>query len=286
MKQSWILLACITSGPALLAIAGPRPPAVISMDYAGNRRLDFPPLADRVRLRVTEAPTRIATRIGLVQYQAGFQYPLTVRFVDKIRLADDEFEPRDLGNAPALLRFLPDKEGAYRQDLYLNPNVYFERPEIFDRILDRQLTFVVINEAMGPESLNLPSWIRQGLATYVVGNGDELVGRAVQQELEQARADYGKTLPQGTRIKPRRFLQDLEGEFTSQSQSQYFLAIRYIELQNGTSGLQNFVRYLVEGKSVNDALTYSISMDLDTFKQNVRTYSLQVFDQLAKGAPH
>src|SRR5712692_8246287 len=68
--------------PGAHADPADRIPATLDHDYAGTHPDLFAQEYDRVRILVHLAQLEVSSRLGLMQYREGFQYPLTVRFQD------------------------------------------------------------------------------------------------------------------------------------------------------------------------------------------------------------
>ena len=59
-----------------------RQEAVISQTYRGSHPETHAAFYDQVRLWVQQAPLEISSQLGLILYQSGFHYPMTIRFDD------------------------------------------------------------------------------------------------------------------------------------------------------------------------------------------------------------
>src|ERR1700690_1372674 len=82
---SYLVMRFIRSTLLLLILcpcAWARYPAALEKTYTGRHQEEFVTQYDRVRLLVNQAQLEASSRLGLMQYREGFQYPLIIRFED------------------------------------------------------------------------------------------------------------------------------------------------------------------------------------------------------------
>ena len=163
-----IFAALFLSRPALA-----REAAVIDSNYRGAHQDDYLRQSDRVRILVRQAQLEVSVRLGLYQYQEGFQYPLTIRFQDDA--------PVGVEHALAFVRLLQTPSG-FQQELVVNLGEMANRPADLDVVFYHEMTHAVLNDAVGgPASQRIPTWVQEGLAQYVSGEGDRRVRAAAEK---------------------------------------------------------------------------------------------------------
>ncbi len=236
--------------------ANGRQEAILLSDYQGADSAAFAQQYDRVRLLVKQAQMEVSSRLGLFQYQEGFQYPITIRFQDGA--------PAMLESSLAYVQLQSSAEG-FRQQLVVNVPAAAQSGMDFDRVFYHEMTHAVLNDVIGGEaSIRIPHWVQEGLAQYVSGEGD---GR-IKQAASRTAWD---NLPQ--------LLWDIDSPYQGAAYPQYYLNIKFF-LEKGTiNALQAFVRNLIEGKSTHEALKETLFMDIAQYQQAVRDYSLIAFQK-------
>jgi hypothetical protein len=251
------VLLCFTSA-AHGASPSARIPATLIKEYTGSHPDVFTAEFDRVRVLAHVAQVEVSSRLGLMQYREGFQYPLTIRFEDGA--------PPGLESALAYV-YLKSSAKGFEQALVINVEALAQNPSDFDTVFYHEMTHAVMNDAVGGEaSIRIPHWAQEGLAIYVSGEGDERVKNAAQHfRRSQAGA----------------LVMDVDGPYSGYAYPQYYLAIKYFVDAGSTSALQAFVRHLIFGKSAAEAIFESLNMDLPTFKKNLSEYSLKIFQDQA-----
>jgi hypothetical protein len=243
----------------LLAEAPKRYEAALIRDYKGAYPTEFAVNVDRVRILMQQAQLEASARLGLLQYRAGFQYPLVVHFQDDA--------PPGLESSLAYVRLL-QKGSQFMQDLSVNLAELARSPTNVDQVFFHEMTHAVLNDAVGGDAgMRIPPWVQEGLAQYVSGEGDSRVQKAAGA-LRQSQVGY--------------LLADLDGYYSGAAYPQYYLAIKYINDKLGSTAVQTFVRLLIQGKPTQDALTEATALPYDRYKEKVREYSEEIFRSFAK----
>ena len=228
-------------------------------EYAGPYQTEFAAQFDRVRLLVRQAQLEVSSRLGLLQYQEGFRYPLTIRF--------DDGAPAGLENALAYVRFGRRGQG-FEQELVVNLDELAARPSDFDSVFYHEMTHAVMNDAVGEEaSYRIPRWLQEGLAVFVSGDGDLRVQMA------------GDRLPKSL---ARTLVFKLDGPVYGNAYPQYYLAVKYLLDKHSINAVQGVVRELIEGKPLTEAIQNATGLSWEQYKQNVSAYSLRIFQDLAR----
>lgn len=246
----------------LISLAVPagaeRHEAVLKKDYKGSYQREFATQFDRIRLLVNQAQLEVSSRLGLIQYREGFQYPMTIRF--------DEASPANLENALAFVSY--SQRGAdFEQELVVNLGELARFPTNIDTVFYHEMTHAVLNDAVGGQAtFRIPRWLQEGLALYVSGEGDSRVEAAAGQ----LRRSLAHTL-----------LFDLDGATYANAYPQYYLAVKYIIEKHSINALQGLVRELIEGKSIKEAIQDVTSLTWPQFEKNVKEYSLKNFQDYA-----
>jgi len=232
--------------------AAPRFSAALQTSYSGTHPDLYAQQQDRVRLLIRQAQLEISSQLGLLQYQEGFRCPLTVRF-------DDTPVP-GLEHALAYVHGVPAAHG-FGQELVVNLDVMAKSDKDFDMIFYHEMTHAVLNDAVvSAYGRPLPSWVQEGLAVYISGEGPERVRwlarhyrksqvKAAVRDLTEPVLDYARN----------------------------YLAFRYMVDKQSINTLQAFVRDLTQGKMPIEAVEDSTSQTWDTYRQNVKDYSLDVY---------
>ncbi len=261
------LFLCLLSASLLClssAFAAPRQEAVIHTDYQGADPTAYATQYDRVRLLVKQAQLEVSSKLGLIQYQEGFQYPLTIVFQDGA--------PTGLESALAYVQLQSNGDG-FRQQLVVNVPAAAQSGMDFDTVFTHEMTHAVMNDAVGGQaSLRIPHWVQEGLAQYVSGEGEGRIKKAASQ-----------TSWDNLSI----LLWDLDSPYTGAAYPQYYLNIRFILEHGSINALQGFIRNLIDGKSVADSLKDTLFMDIPQYQHALRSYSLRAFqDACNRGAYH
>ncbi len=244
---------------ALCPCAWARYQAALVKDYNGRHPEEYTAQFDRVRLLVRQAQVEASARLGLIQYKEGFQYPLFIRF--------DDGAPPGVESALAYVQLMENK-GAFAQQLVVNLDATATSPMDFDKIFYHEMTHAVLNDAVGGEAtVKIPHWVQEGLAQYVSEEGKSRVIEEAQM-VKKSQAHY--------------LLADLEGPYTGQAYPQYYLAIEYLYEKHTVNAVQALVRNLILGKSTVDAIEDSTGLNWVKFQDEVRDYSLKVFQDKAR----
>jgi hypothetical protein len=256
-------LALFLAAGVLADPASPRQEARLVKDYRGAHEDAFNAEYDRVRLLVHQAQLEVSSRLGLLQYRQGFQYPLTVRFEDSA--------PVGLESTLAYVRLTSSSQG-FAQELVVNLDELTRHPMDFDTVFYHEMTHAVLNDAIGAEATQkIPHWVQEGLAIYVSGEGEARVKKA-------AASVAWRDLPQ--------LLWPLQSPYAAAAYPQYYLDVKYI-LDKGTiNALQGFVRDLIAGESPAEAVRDTLGQEFAAFQQGVRDYSLKAFQQACDRGPY
>ena len=235
----------------------PRFTVALQSSYNGAHADLYAQQQDRVRLLIHQAPLEISSQLGLFQYREGFRCPLTVRF-------DDTPAP-GVEHALAYVQIIPTVHGM-GQDLVVNLDVMANTHEDFDQIFYHEMTHAVLNDAVVFETKKpLPSWVQEGLAVYIAGNGDEWVHRVAQRVRKSQAHELVRDIEEPVLDYPRDYL-----------------AFKYLKEKQGINSLQAFVRDLTQGKTPHDAIEDSTGLPWDTFRQNLKEYSQSVYEDQAR----
>lgn len=253
----WMILGCLA--PALLlADSAPRYTASFQSSYDGTHTDLFAQEQDRVRILINQAQMEISSQLGLLQYQEGFQCPLTVRF-------DDRAAP-GVEFALAYVKLVPTVHGI-GQELVVNLDVMSQyQSKDFDQIFYHEMTHAVLNDAaVAPYNRALPSWVQEGLAVYISGEGDDRVRNLAQRVRKSQAASL---------------VRDLEEPVLDYARN--YLAFKYLYEKQGVNSLQAFVRDLTQGKLPHDAIEDSTGLTWDDFCKNVKEYSADIYRENAR----
>jgi hypothetical protein len=235
----------------------PRFAASFQTSYNGTHPDLYAQQQDRVRILIKQAQLEISSQLGLLQYQEGFRCPLTVRF-------DDTPAP-GVEHALAYVQIIPSVRGV-AQELTVNLDVMDKYPgQDFDQIFYHEMTHAVLNDAVAfPTRHHVASWIQEGLAVYIAGNGNELVKQFCQQFHRSQAASAVRDLDQPVLDYPRDYL-----------------AFRYIVDQHTINSFQAFVRLLTNGKTPAEAVEESTGLTWDAFREKVKDYTTNVYKEQA-----
>jgi len=251
----FLLLAVVASVRA--EDPAPRVAAVLQTTYNGNHPDLYAQEQDRVRLLIHQAQLEISSQLGLLQYRDNFRYPMTVRF--------DDAPVRGLEHALAYVQPIPTRH-EFRQELVINLDVMTVSSLDFDLIFYHEMTHAVLNDAVcAVYHRALPSWVQEGLAVYISGEGPERV-RALAQR-------YRKSTVKAA-------VRDLEEPVLDYARD--FLAFKYMVDKQSINTLQAFVRDLTEGKQVQEAVEDSTGQTWDAFRRNVKEYTLGIYQSQAR----
>jgi hypothetical protein len=236
-----------------------RYPAALVKDYTGRHQEEFTTQYERVRLLVKQAQLEVSARLGLIQYQEGFQYPLFIRF--------DDGAPPGVESALAYVQLMQNGD-AFAQQLVVNMDATSGDAMDFDKIFYHEMTHAVMNDAVGGDAAEkIPHWVQEGLAQYVSGEGP---GRV---------KDFAQTVKKS---QAKELVADLESPYTGRAYPQYYLAIQYMNDKFSVNAIQALVRELILGKSTAEALQDSTGQDWVKFQDDLREYSIKIFEDNAR----
>jgi hypothetical protein len=251
------LLTFVTE-PAHTDPATARIAATLTQEYHGAHQSEFTSQFDRVRLLVRQAQLEVSSRLGLIQYQEGFQYPMTIRF--------DDGAPEGVESALAYVQ-LQQSDKDFQQQLVINLDALTAHPMDFDTVFYHEMTHAVMNDAVGGEAaIKIPHWVQEGLAVYVSGEGDQRV-KFLASHVHKSQASA--------------LLYPLGGPVYANAYPQYYLAIKYLLDTYSVNAVQGLVRDLIAGKSITDSIYDCTGLSWDAYQKNVHDYSLQKFKESA-----
>jgi hypothetical protein len=242
--------------------------AVVSAQYAGGFKDDYPVEMERVRIYLPLTLQDISTKLGLIQYGRGFYHPVTIRFQDG--------SPAYAENPYFYVRSSANDSG-YQQELVANVEAFAKHrqhanPQDNDlrNGFHYAMTQLVLNDLAGGQlDKVLPLWAQEGLAVYVSGDGDEFVqdiaGKVTRSQAADLVGDLNETFPY----------------LTKKQYTDYYLAIKYIVDKHGLDNLQGFIRDLVAGKSAADTVLDVFNFYWADFEKAVKAYSLAAYQSAA-----
>jgi len=128
------------------------------------------------------------------------------------------------------------------------------------------MTHAVLNDAVVSQTQTaLPSWVQEGLAVYISGEGSERIRTLAQR--------YRKSQVKAA-------VRDLDAPVLDYARD--YAAFKYILDKHGINSLQAFVRDLVDGKSPNEAVEDATGLGWDAFKGRVADYTLDLYQAQAR----
>jgi hypothetical protein len=250
-------VAVITASAPLWADSTPRYAAVIQDGYGGTHPDLYAEQQDRVRLLVHQAQLEISSQLGLFQYQEGFRWPIKIRF--------DDTPVTGVEHALAYVQ-LYNSGPKFAQELVINLDVMATRHEDFDKIFYHEMTHAVLNDAVISESRQpLPSWVQEGLAVYISGDGES----RVKAQAQRVRKSQAKALVHNVEEPVLDYAAD-------------YLAFKFINDKHSINSLQAFVRDLTDGKSPHDAIESSTGLSWDAFCRDLADYSAEMYRRQAR----
>jgi hypothetical protein len=234
-----------------------RHPAVFQTSYQGTHPDLYTQQQDRVRILLRQAQLEISSQLGLLSYREGFRCPLLVRF-------DDTPAPR-VEHALAYVQMgTIDNEPV--QELVVNLDVMAKGAPDFDLIFYHEMTHAVLNDAVVSRTQQmLPSWVQEGLAVYISGDGDARV-KALAQTTRKSQA--------------KNLVRDIELPVLDYARN--YLAFKYLHDQHTINSLQAFVRDLTQGKTPEEAIEDSTGLRWDVFREKLKEYSLKIYEDQAR----
>jgi hypothetical protein len=271
----YLILPLLIGGLALPAKAeNQRHQATLMSDYQGVYQADFTAQFDRVRLLTQQAQLEISSRLGLIQYREGFQYPIVIRFQDGappglenslayVSLMQVETQQ----NPAAATAVSPAGTRVFKQELVVNLAEMARHSMEFDTVFYHEMTHAVMNDVVGGEAVvRIPRWLQEGLAMYISGEGDGRV-KAAAEKLKRSQTIQ--------------LLHPLYGMPTAKAYPQYYLAVKYILDRHTINALQALVRNLVQGRDFELALQDAMGLGSTEFQRQVHAYSKTTFEGIA-----
>lgn len=235
----------------------PRFEASFQTTYIGTHPDLFTQQQDRVRLLLHQAQLEISSQLGLLGYREGFRCPLTVRFDDTPRSGVE--------HALAYVQMVPTARGV-GQELTINLDVMATSPIDFDKVFYHEMTHAVLNDSVIlVYQKPLPSWVQEGLAVYIAGDGDERV-RYVAQHVRKSQAHL--------------LVRDLTVPVLDYPRD--YLAFKYMVMKQSINTLQAFVRDLTQGKTPEEAVEDSTGLSWDAYRQALQAFSLAEYEDNAR----
>jgi hypothetical protein len=230
----------------------PRFSAALQTSYSGSHPDLYAQEQDQVRLLINQAQLEISSQLGLLLYREGFRCPLTVRF--------DDTPVQGVEHALAYVRIIPTVHG-FGQEMVVNLDVMARAGNDFDMIFYHEMTHAVLNDAVvSAYSRPLPSWVQEGLAVYISGEGMDRV-RALARHYRKSQVKAA--------------VRDLNEPVLDYARD--YLAFKYMLDKQSINTLQAFVRDLTEGKRPEEAVEDSTGQTWDVFRQNVKDYTLDIY---------
>jgi hypothetical protein len=228
-------------------------------NYHGTHPDLFAQQNDRVRLLVRQAQVEISSQLGLIQYQDGFYWPFSVRF--------DDTPARGVEHAIAYVMLVPSEHGGVAQQLVVNLDVWPSEGMDFDKVFYHEMTHAVLNDAIVTRTQKLlPSWVQEGLAVYIAGDGEWWVSRTAKM-VHVSQIGY--------------LIHDLRMERRSPDYAEDYLAFQLMKEKYSINALQAFVRELTEGKDPETAVEDSTGVSWDKFTKDLAEYQRRVYTPLA-----
>ena len=235
----------------------PRFEASFQTTYTGTHPDLFAQQQDRVRLLLHQAQLEISSQLGLLSYRQGFRCPLTVRF-------DDTPRP-GVENALAYVQMVPTVHGV-GQELVVNLDVMTTSTIDFDKVFYHEMTHAVLNDSVIlAYQKPLPSWVQEGLAVYIAGDGDE----RVKFLAHQVRRSQAHLLVRDLTVPVLDYPRD-------------YLAFKYMVTKQSINTLQAFVRDLTQGKTPEEAVEDSTGLSWEAYRQALQAFSLAEYEDNAR----
>ena len=258
VNQKLVLLGAA----ALFSLSGvraePRFPCRVDDSYSGPRQEAFQKLRFAIPGLAQADQVEVSSKMGL-DYRDGFRYPLTIGFTDS---------PLPMGEYALAYVHLYQYGTEIRQEMNINLEAYAQSSFDFEKVFAHEMSHAILADALGKEAFGkLPTWLIEGLALWVAGQGEEL-----------ARAEAHRYPAFAERV----LVRDLTQPASAAMYPQYFLAVEYIEKTKGAAAIQNLVHDLAGGKTFPEALAYNVE-GWEDFQKNVRDFSTRYIQSLGPG---
>jgi hypothetical protein len=219
-------------------------------NYGGSHTGDFERLRHEVPILIRQSLIDIAVRMGL-DFQEGWNHPIIIRFVDG--------SPSGAESALAYVQLLSDGQTAAHV-LSINLAAYASEPFNFEKVFRHELFHAMLNDALGPDAVNLPIWVHEGMAVYAANQGEQMINA------------YLSGVEAGDE---EQFVNGLDGPHGGQDYVEDFLAVRYLRDRHGMNALPSFTRTLVSSRgNVYSAIEACCSEDAATFQANARAHAV------------
>jgi hypothetical protein len=124
----------------------------------------------------------MAVRLGL-NFQDGWHYPLTIRFVDGMAYGSE--------NILASVELASDEINGAQQFLNINLTAYAKENFNFKSVFAHELVHAMLTDEIGPDaSYSLPVWFHEGIAVYgAEGGGRDISKRETMSKAVTELAD-------------------------------------------------------------------------------------------------
>ncbi len=236
----------------------PRQEWKMDESYTGSLRSEYDQLRWKVPGLMRQTELNLSVRTGL-NFQEGWQYQLTIRFVDDI--------PPGLENALAWVQLGGDDKGHFAQFLNVNLAAYSREKFNFEKVFAHELTHAMVNDSLGgPAALVLPIWFHEGIAVFAANQGDQMVEVYANQFYPNA---------------AQQILNGLDGPHGALDYAEDYLAFKYVWERKGMNAFHNFIKEVTKRKGdIPGALQYTCNVSYENFQNEVRSYGAEVIKSL------
>jgi hypothetical protein len=239
----------------------------LSTHYDGGYPSDFPAELSLVQTLLNTAPLEISSQLGVTQYMRGFHYPVAVRFDDGAPAITENsyfyLEPTNVNKR-------------FSQTLVVNVEAFATKARrgtdtrILHDAFFYMITQLILNDLAGGDTdRGFPLWAQEGTALYLSGMGEGFVQK-VAQDVPRSRVSE--------------LTDDLNRPFpilTPRQYARYYLAVKYIVAQGGTTNLQALIRDLTNNRSAADAVRDVLGQEWPDFQRHVKAYAMDEFTRFA-----
>jgi hypothetical protein len=224
---------------------------VLDESYDGPNRASFQKLRYLIPNLMRQTTIDVAVRLG-IDFQDGWQYPLTVGFVDG--------SPPGVESALAYVQLMSNSRGDFAQVLAINLDAYERMGFNFEKVFAHELVHAMVNDGIGGEgAMKLPTWFHEGLAVFGSNQGESVTKTYAHQNFGTGRS----------------MINGLEGPHGALDYAEDYLAFKYLNERVGSNALHNFVREVVMTRKgdVPGALQYTCNLSWDEFQRRAKEYS-------------
>lgn len=229
----------------------------LNEEYDGPHRASFQKLRYLIPNLMRQTTLNIAVRLGM-DFQEGWQYPLTIGFVDG--------SPYGTENILAYVQLYRDDQGHFGQLLNINLEAFDVEGFDFEKVFTHELVHAMMNDSIGGEAaIKLPTWFQEGIAVFGADQGDEMVK-------VYAHNNFGTG---------RIMINGLEGQHGALDYAEDYLAFKFINEKVSSNALHNFVREVLSRQGdIPGALQYTCQLNWDEFNKKLKEYSEGVIKDL------